>query len=133
MAFVAVENPGHPEARTLGVVRAVADPDNVEAEFAILTRSDLHDKGLGTLLMTKMLAYLRTRATSRVTAYVLNDNHAMHVFIREHGFEVQRGCNEPGVTHYALELGPAAGRGATAIDVDNQAVLPETSASSMSK
>ena len=47
MAFVAIceREPGCFE--TLGVVRAIADPDNVTAEFAIIVRSDLKGKGLG--------------------------------------------------------------------------------------
>ena len=41
--------------RTLGVVRAVADPDNVEAEFAIIVGADLKGQGLGQLLLDKMI------------------------------------------------------------------------------
>ena len=57
MAFVALEHAA-PTARrrTLGVVRAVADPDNVEAEFAIILGADLKGQGLGQLLLDKMVA-----------------------------------------------------------------------------
>ena len=104
MAFVAIENAGQPGMRTLGVVRAVCDPDNVEAEFAILARSDLHRRGLGTLMMRKMIGYLRGNATRSMTGYVLSDNAAMQAFARGFGFQMQPGCKEPGVTLFRLEL-----------------------------
>jgi acetyltransferase len=44
MAIVAVRRSGAGE-EILGVTRAISDPDNVDAEFAVLVRSDL--KGLG--------------------------------------------------------------------------------------
>ena len=50
MAFIAVRADADGRDETLGVVRAVADPDNVEAEFAIVVRSDLKGRGLGHLL-----------------------------------------------------------------------------------
>ncbi len=107
MAFVAVAHAGTPAARTLGVVRAVSDPDNVEAEFAIITRSDLHGHGIGSMLMRKLAAYLRANGTARIVGQVLNDNSPMHAFMREQGFAVEAACREPGVTAYRLEIGPA--------------------------
>jgi acetyltransferase len=41
------------------VVRVVADPDNVEAEFAVAVRSDMKGRGLGGLLMQKLIGYCR--------------------------------------------------------------------------
>ncbi|MFL6664999.1 MAG: bifunctional acetate--CoA ligase family protein/GNAT family N-acetyltransferase, partial [Rhizobacter sp.] len=46
MAFVALDRRPDGSSETLGVVRAVADPDNVEAEFGIIVRSDLKGQGL---------------------------------------------------------------------------------------
>ena len=48
MAFIADAPRCRRQRETLGVVRAVTDPDNVEAEFAIIVRSDLKGRGLGT-------------------------------------------------------------------------------------
>ena len=104
MAFVAIADAGTPQARTLGVVRAVSDPDDVEAEFAILTRSDLHGHGVGSRLMKKMVAYLTSHGTVRMIGDVLNENAPMHAFMLEHGFRMQPTCREPGVTHYELRL-----------------------------
>ena len=41
-------------------------PDNVEAEFAIIVRSDLKGRGLGQLLLGKMIGYLRAHGTQRM-------------------------------------------------------------------
>lgn len=103
MAFVAIEEVDG-QARTLGVVRAVNDPDNIEAEFAILVRSDLHHQGIGTLLMRKMIAYLRQHGTQAMIGDVLNDNLAMRSFARTFGFEPLAASNEAGATRYRLDL-----------------------------
>ncbi len=84
MAFVALDAAG----RTLGVARAVTDPDNVEAEFGIVVRSELKGGGLGRRLMDKLVAYLRGRGTQRLVADVLAENHRMLALARELGFEV---------------------------------------------
>ena len=74
MAFVAVRPDADGKEQTLGVVRATADPDNIEAEFAIVVRSDLKGRGLGHLLLDKMIRYLRSRGTERVVGFVLHEN-----------------------------------------------------------
>jgi acetyltransferase len=88
MAFVAVEpRPGEGE-RTLGVVRAVIDPDNTEAEFGIIVRSDLKGAGLGRHLMRKLIAFLRGRGTARLVGTVLASNLRMLALARDLGFAV---------------------------------------------
>ena len=86
MAFVAVtEGPdGTPE--TLGVARAVADPDNIDAEFGIIVRSDLKGGGLGRLLMEKLIRTMREHGTRRLVATVLAENVGMLALARELGF-----------------------------------------------
>ena len=51
-------------------MRAVTDPDNVDAEFAIIVRSDLKGQGLGHLLLDKMIRYARSRGTQRMVGIV---------------------------------------------------------------
>jgi len=104
MSFVAtdVDEAGRPE--TLGVVRAVADPDNVEAEFALLVRSDLQRHGLGRLLMQRIVEYLRTRGTGRVVGEVLLENQPMRTLVESLGFVPRHDLSDPTVVHYRLEL-----------------------------
>ncbi len=89
MAFVAVaSDPQDPTGKeqTLGVVRAVADPDNVTAEFGIIVRSSLKGMGLGEILMRKLITYLRAQGTQRLLANVLRANHRMFELARLLGF-----------------------------------------------
>ncbi len=89
MAFIAVRqrDDGHDE--TLGVVRAVADPDNQDAEFAIIIRSDLKGLGLGQMLMNKLIDYFRRRGTQRIVGETLPDNQALLDLVRGFGFETR--------------------------------------------
>jgi len=96
MAFIATHprDDGSPETRgpkTLGVVRAVTDPDNQEAEFAILVRSDLKGHGLGEILMRKIIAYCRQRGTVYLGGEILRENMAMRKLAAELGFETVNG------------------------------------------
>jgi acetyltransferase len=88
MAFIA-EVPGATGPQTLGVARAVSDPDNIEAEFAVIVRSDLKAHGLGTLLMATLEDYLRQRGTKRLFGQVLRENAAMLQLARSEGFTVE--------------------------------------------
>jgi acetyltransferase len=113
MAFVAVRSAASGGAETLGVVRAAADPDNVEAEFGIIVRSDLKGLGLGHRLMSKMIDYLRARGTERLVGYVLRENRDMRELALAHGFAVNPSSAEPGTLHVVLDLQrPAAARSA---------------------
>ena len=86
MAFIATTPANDGGEETLGVVRAIADPDNQQAEFGIVVRSDLKGGGLGERLMQKMIGYLRARGTQRLTAVVLNENARMLDLARDLGF-----------------------------------------------
>ena len=55
MAFIAIAPGPDGQPQTLGVVRAMTDPDNINAEFGIIIRSELKGKGLGQLLMDKLI------------------------------------------------------------------------------
>jgi len=90
MAFVATAVPdggADPDEETLGVARAVCDPDNVTAEFGVIVRSDLKGGGLGVLLMQKLIHYLRARGTQRLVGSVLHENKPMLQLARDLGFE----------------------------------------------
>ncbi|MBN9203681.1 bifunctional acetate--CoA ligase family protein/GNAT family N-acetyltransferase [Methylibium petroleiphilum] len=108
LAFVAEASGPDGRPETLGAVRAVTDPDNVEAEFGIIVRSDLKGSGLGALLMDKLLRALREHGTRRVVATVLTENDRMRGLARRFGF-VEGANAAEGVRAIALDLAPAAG------------------------
>ena len=90
MAFIATvtDDAGKPE--TLGVVRAVGDPDNSSAEFAISVRSDLKRQGLGSALLGKMIRYCRDKGTGKLVGQALPDNRAVLALAARHHFTRQR-------------------------------------------
>ena len=77
MAFIATREGEGGRPETLGVVRAVADPDKTRAEFAILVRPDLQGQGLGSLLMEKVIRYCRQKKMEELSGQVLPDNSKM--------------------------------------------------------
>ena len=104
MAFIAVRSLPGGTSQTLGVVRAVIDPDNVDAEFAVLVRSDLKAHGLGRVLMRKMIAFLSGRGTQRRVGYVLRVNEAMRKLASSLGFEPVASPTDPDAVFLALNL-----------------------------
>ena len=103
MAFIATRDRPDGGPETLGVVRALADPDNVQAEFAIIVRSDLKRHGLGRLLLERMIEYLRARGTQRVVGETLVDNAGMRDLARSLGFALSFDATH-GTTRLSREL-----------------------------
>lgn len=89
MTFVALDGD-----RIVGEVRAVADPDNREAEFALQVASDWQRRGLGRRLMRKLLAYLRARGTGAVVGQCLQENRGMRALAPSLGFEIANGRDD---------------------------------------
>jgi acetyltransferase len=75
----------------LGEARAVCDPDNLRAEFAIQVAGAWQRKGLGRLLMDKLLRHLRSRGVREVAGECLHHNAGMAALARSAGFCVQAG------------------------------------------
>ena len=104
MAFIAVQSvPGRPP-QTLGVVRVFIDPDNVDAEFAIIVRSDMKGRGLGQLLMRKMIGFLTGRGTQRMVGAVLHENLGMRELARSNGFVVDAAGSDADALRIVLTL-----------------------------
>lgn len=103
MAFVAER-----EGEILGAVRISADPDNIEAEYAVFVRSDMKGKGLGYLLMQEMIAYAKSRGIQAVTGKVLRENTTMLQMATELGFVRRRDSEDPNIVEVRVELQPAA-------------------------
>ncbi|HEU4777218.1 MAG TPA: GNAT family N-acetyltransferase, partial [Telluria sp.] len=88
MAFIATRPGPDGQNETLGVARVVADPDNIEAEFAVTVRSDLKGHGLGQILMEKLIAYCRQRGTRAIVGEALPQNTRVIKLVRKLGFDV---------------------------------------------
>ncbi|TDE25977.1 CoA-binding protein [Vibrio owensii] len=87
MAFVAVAFDENGPS-IIGVARALITPDNSDAEFAILVRSDLKGKGLGKLLMQKIISYCQIKGTKQMSGMTMPTNRGMLSLAQSLGFEL---------------------------------------------
>ncbi len=87
MAFVAVTREANTES-IIGVSRALINPDNTDAEFAILIQTDQKGKGLGQLLMKKIIAYCQQKGTARMSGITMPSNSGMLGLAKKMGFHI---------------------------------------------
>ncbi|EKP0280323.1 bifunctional acetate--CoA ligase family protein/GNAT family N-acetyltransferase [Aeromonas bestiarum] len=107
MAFVAVGQDGAFSQQILGVVRAISNPDQSDAEFAILVRSDLKGFGLGKLMMEKIVRYARERGIGQLSGMTMPSNRGMINLAKRLGFKIDIQL-EDGVVNMEL---PCANQG----------------------
>lgn len=98
MAFIATRATPDGGEETLGVVRATTDPNNHDAEFGVLVRSDLKGGGLGWRLMHKLIDHLRAQGTCRLVGTVLTQNAGMLKMVHALGFVDAAHPQDPGDT-----------------------------------
>jgi len=110
MAFVAL--PDRNAEDIWGVVRIACDPDNRVGEYAVEVRSDIKGRGLGRLLMDRIIAYARARGTGAIVGDVLAENRRMLQLCDELGFTRQRDAEDPQVVHVRLPLDEDGAAGA---------------------
>jgi len=102
MAIVAVRRTDDGE-EILGVTRAISDPDNADAEFAVLVRSDLKGLGLGRRLLEKLIGYTRDHGLMRLNGITMPNNRGMVTLARKLGFTVDIQL-EDGIVSLTLPL-----------------------------
>ena len=102
MAFIATQT-ADGQSQTLGVVRAISDPDNTRAEFAIVVSSKLKGKGLGQTLLAKMIRYCRERGTGELVGEVLAENARMLKLAKRFGFALHH-QSEGSIVGLTLDL-----------------------------
>lgn len=88
----------------LGIGRLAADPDNARAEFAVAVQSNLKGRGLGKLLMQRLIAYAKARGTGELFGDVLEDNARMLSLAHELGFAVSSQAAMPGILRVSILL-----------------------------
>jgi acetyltransferase len=96
MALVAEHtDPETGEREIMGVSRLSrhgAAPD--EAEVSVLVSDRFQRRGIGTLLLNRILEVGRAEDLNRITAEILFDNHTMQHISRELGFHLRRDAEE---------------------------------------
>lgn len=102
MAFVAVRSTSGGD-EIIGVSRAISDPDNVDAEFAVLVRSDLKGLGLGRKLMEKLISYTRDHGLNNLNGITMPGNQGMITLAKKLGFRIET-MLEDGIVSLTLPL-----------------------------
>jgi acetyltransferase len=108
MSFIALESSSDGESTMVGEVRALCDPDNLKAEFAIMVTTAWQGKGLGHILLKKMIDYLRGRGTAELVGQCLAENVGMKALAHEFGFTITAGPDS-GIKTLSLALGAEFG------------------------
>ncbi|MDI3261655.1 MAG: GNAT family N-acetyltransferase [Fulvimonas sp.] len=102
-AFVLMDDTTDPQEMR-GVGRIYVDETTHGAEFSVLVEHDWARKGLGALLMRRLVEDCRRRGLDEIWGYVLLENRPMLHLCKELGF-TRRFCpDEPGVIQLALLL-----------------------------
>ncbi len=104
MAFIAIKKNTEDNDETIAVTRVVSDADNIEAEFAIIVRSDMQKQGVGNKLMSKTIDYCREHGTKRLLAHTLANNFPMQKLAKSFGFVKVENNNDPQTVSLRLEL-----------------------------
>jgi acetyltransferase len=76
------------DGMALGIAHFFADPDNRRAEYAIAVRSDWKGRGVGYLLMNRLIDIAAQRGIGELVGEVLRENGPMLQMCRELGFTV---------------------------------------------
>ncbi|HRL78455.1 MAG TPA: GNAT family N-acetyltransferase [Candidatus Accumulibacter phosphatis] len=108
MALVAIEKGGDDGERVLGEVRAVSEPGNAFADFAIVVASDIKGMGLGAELLQSLVRYCRAQGIGELRAETLDGNLRMQGLARKLGFVLRSGADR-GTVDLRLALGSTAG------------------------
>ena len=88
----------------LGVSRYAADADLRRAEFALAVRSDWHHRGLGHLLMTRLIEAAKARGIGALYGDVLRENATMLDLCREIGLTAGTHPDDPTLLRLTLGL-----------------------------
>jgi acetyltransferase len=76
------------DGTTVGVARYFADPDRLRAEYAVAVRSDWKGRGVGYLLMTRLIEVARQAGVGELVGEVLHENKPMLDMCRALGFSM---------------------------------------------
>jgi acetyltransferase len=104
MALVAIARSEEGRLETLGVARAIADPDNTCAEFAVLVRTDLQGRGLGKALLARLMRYCGARGIMRLNGEILAINRRMLALCKSLGLAVECTPADHGIVRVSVSL-----------------------------
>jgi acetyltransferase len=83
------------DGAVLGIARYTAEADRRSAEYAIAVRSDWKGRGIGYLLMTRLIEIARRHGIGELVGEVLHENRPMLAMCREFGFSLHADPADP--------------------------------------
>src|SRR5690606_7319439 len=87
MAFILVREQSPEDFAILGIVRIQQDPENIHAEFAMASCSDLVGMVIGTKLLQRMIDYTRICDTQYLVCFTVLENSGMANLDLKLGFQ----------------------------------------------
>ena len=106
MAFVAIGRVDGAEA-VVGVSRYVSNPDGTSCEFAAVVDDAWQRRGLGRILMERLIVHAKSRGLTRMIGHILNNNDGMLGLCAKLGFAVERDEEDEGTRRAVLPLAGA--------------------------
>ncbi len=88
----------------VGISRYIANHDGASAEFAVVVADAWHGRGVGRLLMERIIGCARKRGFKRLEGIVLRANQGMLKFSQQLGFEIRDNKDEPEQVTVVLTL-----------------------------
>ncbi|WP_099867427.1 bifunctional acetate--CoA ligase family protein/GNAT family N-acetyltransferase [Pararhizobium haloflavum] len=102
----------------LGVARYTADSQGLDAEFALIVRSDRQAQGIGGMLLRELISYATACGLKRLHGLVLNANGRMRALCHKLGFLEQPSHDEVDAVLVVRELSLGQTRNAIRSDFD---------------
>jgi GNAT superfamily N-acetyltransferase len=102
-AFVALVAVGA-EKREIGVARFSTRPDGTDCEFAVTVSDEWQNKGLGTLLMQRLIVVARARGIEAMHSSDASDNDMMQKFAKHLNFHHMRDPDDSTQVLYSVDL-----------------------------
>ncbi len=87
MALVAEVVDAEGKNRIIGVGRIIKSHTSNEAELAAIVSDDYQRRGIGSALVTRLVAFARQEKMSELNAFCLAENTAMQVLLERQGFQ----------------------------------------------
>lgn len=91
MALVAEALNGEAKGRIVGVGRLIKSHTGPEAELAAIVSDDFQRRGIGTVLVNRLIAFARAEKLHLLTAYCLAENTGMQSLLERQGFRFPAG------------------------------------------
>ena len=98
-------DPASPTAeKIVGISRYIANYDGESAEFAVVVTDTWQNRGIGRMLMERIIVCARQRGFKRLEGVVLRANRAMLNFSAQLGFEIRDNSDDPEQVTVVLAL-----------------------------